>query len=227
MKALGFVFGLGTEFSLAVLSTFSIARVRAGGTALLRSPTESHCHHLPPLKLFLPHSFNGTAPCSQGPAGKKSHDNAALKQHLQSWPISLLRWECSAVPGLPQRHSCSFTVTPPYCPLLYTTILPSPHTAFTSSPCNSFFSLLLWHPLTPPILTAVPVLHGAKPQLFASTCLLAGTVAALVFTDQIAQLLPHTNLITPPCSLVPFIRLNRCLSQSPRFPHHALMNYLN
>lgn len=110
MKALSFVSGLGTEFSPAVLSIFCVACPGAGGTVLLRSQAKSQSHLFPPLKLSLPHSFNGTAPCSQRPSGKKkSHNNAAFKWQLQSWPMSLLRWEQPAALSPSHSHSSKFT----------------------------------------------------------------------------------------------------------------------
>lgn len=70
------------------------------------------------------------------------------------------------------RVICSpWSVTQPQLQIYYyTTILPFPHIDFTSIllPATPSFHYFLWHHLTPPILTAVPVLHGAKPHLFTS-----------------------------------------------------------
>lgn len=83
----------------------------AGGTVLLRSQAKSQSHLFPPLKLSLPHSYKGTALYSQGPSGKKkSHNNAAFKWQLQSWPTSLFCWEQPA--ALSPSHSCSSKFTP-------------------------------------------------------------------------------------------------------------------
>lgn len=196
MKALCFVLGLGTEFSLAALR-YSALPGREQEAQLCLDHKQKviaiSCH--PWNSPFLIVSM-ALLPVVKVLLAKKN-----------STKVILLCWEQSVVLSLSHSHSSSFTPqTSTYIALLtqWLHLHYSPHNCHfllfpTASPhtTNSHCSLL-----------RSAALHPIDSLL---ACFLTATLVGLVFTDPISQLLPHINPASP---LVLFIQLNRCFSRS-------------